>query len=82
MTDTCDIHTCTCHLSPPCSACVDCDNGDCPGTYEPEDTFILEGSVPQRDTKCRGRGWYHDGSEQQEAAEQGRSPKPCPHCSA
>lgn len=29
---------------------------------------------------CAGRGWYHDGSEQEDAIKTGRIPKPCPYC--
>lgn len=79
MDDYCTTHHCTCHLSPPCSACVDCDNGECPGAYVPDMSApAAEWSRPG----CQGRGWYHDGSEQQEATAQNRTPRPCPHCTA
>lgn len=29
---------------------------------------------------CQGRGWYHDGSEEQAARSAARPPKPCPSC--
>ena len=30
--------------------------------------------------RCEGGGWYHDGSEDRAAHEQGRKKRPCPEC--
>jgi len=38
-----------------------------------------EPSLPLPPAGCGNRGWYHDGSEQQAAAIEGRAPQPCPH---
>lgn len=35
---------------------------------------------PARITGCMGRGWYHDGSEQEDAIRKRRPARPCPHC--
>lgn len=37
------------------------------------------GTIP-RGKYCYGRGWYHDGSERQDAYVNNREPEPCPYC--
>lgn len=56
--------------------------GLCAGCAEecgPEAEDDYEPSHPLPPAGCGNRGWYHDGSEQQAAAIEGRAPQPCPH---
>lgn len=56
-----------------CAGCGQSTNDDRdPDLYEDRPTRLPVG--------CAGRGWYHDGSELEDAHRTGRAPKPCPTC--
>lgn len=60
--------------------------GCCAGCGIVLDSMWLEAAYPHLTpadlSGCQGRGWYHDGSEQEDAIKTGRIPKPCPYCNA
>lgn len=60
------------------------EHGCCAGCGTVLDSMWLEAAYPHLTpaelSGCQGRGWYHDGSEQEDAMKTGRTPKPCPYC--
>ena len=51
----------------------------CGDELEYDDDYAPSIRAASQMSGCQNRGWYHDGSEQQEAFAMGRAPKPCPH---
>ena len=59
--------------------------GNCAGCgheveREYDDLDLYKARLARLPVGCAGRGWYHDGSEIEDALRAGRAPRPCPAC--
>ena len=59
--------------------------GNCAGCgqsieRECDDLDLYKARLARLPVGCAGRGWYHDGSEIEDALRAGRAPRPCPAC--